>query len=162
MRAWTLSHTVALAAALMVSAAAAPAFAKCSAASLQGEWRITGDWGWTSFPGGSPPPSNPPVRCDVRFNTKGKETQSKCHAVTDFSVWTLTPDLRVNGQCKISGSVVFESDSHSPHYQSARFSAKVEGWIMESGDEMILLLHRRGPGDDEVSEVSELMGYRRP
>ena len=161
MRARIPFRTVALAAALLV-AGAAPALAKCSAASLKGEWRITGDWGEEILPDDSRNWFSPRVRCDVKVNEAGRVVESKCFPPLEYSIGTLTPKLRVTRKCEVSGAIVFKIDSHNRHYRSAEYSARVEGWIMESGDQMILMLHRREPRDDEVSEVTTLMAYRRP
>ena len=163
MRVRTLPRVLALAVALAASAAATlPAIAKCSATSLKGDWRITGNWGEETIPDDSRNGFAPMVRCDVQFNTKGAVDGSKCSPPLEYSIWTLTPKLRVNRRCEVSGTIVFAINSHSRQYKSAEFSAKVEGWIMESGDQMILMLNRREPGDNEPSEVSNLVGYRRP
>jgi len=157
--------TVALTRALALAAVvvgAAPAHATCSAASLKGEWRITGDWGEEVLPDDSRNWFSPRARCDVIFNGKGNVVDSKCFPPLEYTIGTLTPKLRVNRKCGISGSIVFKIDSHNRHYRPAEYSAKVDGWIMAAGDQMILMLHRREPRDDEPSEVSTLMGYRRP
>ena len=161
MRALIPSRTVALAAALLV-AGAAPALAKCSAASLKGEWRITGDWGWTTSPNDTHAPINPPVRCDVRFDAKGKPAQSKCAEIIEYSRWTLTPKLRVNSRCEISGQMIYAVHTNNAHFRSTEYSASVDGWVTAAGDQMILTLYRRTPGRDEPSDVTDLMAYRRP